>query len=186
MDLILLRHTASLDNEAGVFSHPQVDLSEKGYQQLQMLLKKDFQVEKIYSSPYKRSRLLAEALAEKLGLSLEIDDRLREIGFGDFEGKTFEEIEELYPKEVEAWMADPWGFKYPGGEAFSSVRQRAADFVKELYKSSLVISHQALMFSLMAEVLAYDYEQLSKLYLGSGAQVHLKSQPWRLVKLENI
>lgn len=186
MDIILLRHTASLDNEAGVFSRPQVDLSEKGRRDLKKLLVKNYSVEQIYTSPYKRSLELARALASKLELPLIEDERLREIDFGFFEGKSFLEIEDSFPQEVASWMEDPWGFEYPGGESLLSLRKRARSFFEDLNKSSLIVSHQALMFSLLAEILGYDYEVLSKLQMGSGVRIHLKSDPWRLISLENL
>ncbi|NLY37085.1 MAG: histidine phosphatase family protein [Tissierellia bacterium] len=186
MDIILLRHTSSKDNERAIFSRPSTDLSSLGSKQMKLLLEKDYPVKKIYSSPYRRSLLLAEALSEKLHLPLYVDERLREIDFGEFEGKTFEQIESLYPREVEQWMKDPWNFAYPGGEDFHNMRSRAQRFYKELDQSSLIISHQALMLSLMSEILEYSYTDLSRFYLGSGARVHLKSSPWRLLSLENL
>lgn len=186
MDIILLRHTSSKDNELGVFSSPSTPLSSQGLEQVKELLNRKYPVSKIYSSPYKRSLVLAEALSEKFNLPLILDKRLREIDFGDFEGKTFAQIQTLYPKEVEQWMEDPWAFVYPGGEDFHNVRSRVRRFYQELDESSLIISHQALMFNLMAEILEYDYKDLSRFYLGSGAQVHLKSNPWRLLSLENL
>lgn len=186
MDLILLRHTSSVDNEKGVFSHPSTPLSPRGIEQMEILLSKEYPVEYIYSSPYERSRILAENLAKKLGLPLRVDERLKEIDFGAFEGKTFKEIEYLYPREVKRWMADPWTFAYPGGEDFHNVRSRAQRFYHDLRGPSLIISHQALMFSLMAEILEYSYSDLSRFYLGSGARVHLRNEPWRLLSLENL
>lgn len=186
MDIILLRHTSSIDNEAGVFSRPDTGLSKKGLIEMDRLLLKDYPVEVIYSSPYKRSLVLAQILAQKLDLPLIEDPRLREIDFGLFEGRSFAEIEKSFPEEVEKWLEDPLSFRYPGGEAFSCVGKRARSFYKDLDRSSLIISHQALMFSLLAEVLGYDYKELAKLQMGSGARIHLKDQPWRLISLENL
>lgn len=186
MDIILLRHTSSKDNERGVFSSPCTPLSCLGKEQVKILLSKDYPIKKIYSSPYERSLVLAEALSQKLNLPLSVDERLREIDFGEFEGKTFEQIEKLYPRQVQQWMKDPWNFAYPGGEDFHKMRSRAQRFYKELDESCLIISHQALMFSLMSEILEYSYVELSRFYLGSGARVHLRSSPWRLLSLENL
>lgn len=186
MDLILLRHTISLDNEAKVFSSPDTKLSQKGELQVESLLKMEYPVKRVYTSPYLRSFVMAKAIAEKYNLPLFVDERLREIDFGKFQGKGFDEIEKRYPEEVKQWMRDPWTFAYPGGEDFHHVRSRARRFFYDLEESSLIVSHQALMVSLLAEILDYSYSDLSKIYLGSGARVELKSQPWRLLKLENL
>lgn len=186
MDIVLLRHTQSLDNELGVFSRRDTPLSKKGLEQLEELVQKSYPVKAIYSSPYKRSLVLAEALSQKLGIPLFLDNRLREIDFGDFEGKTYREIERLYPELVAKWMEDPWTFEYPGGEDILAVRSRARSFYRSISESSLIISHQAFMISLMAEVLNYNYKQLSRFQLGSGAKIHLRSEPWRLLSLENL
>lgn len=186
MDIILLRHTSSKDNETRVFSSPSTPLSALGKEQINTLLEKKYPVKIIYSSPYKRSLELAEAIAIKFDLPLIVDQRLGEIDFGEFEGKTFEQIENLYPQEVKQWMEDPWNFAYPGGEDFHNMRSRVQRFYKELNQSCLIISHQALMLSLMSEILEYSYTDLSRFYLGSGARVHLTSGPWRLLSLENL
>ncbi len=186
MDIVLLRHTLSRDNRKGVFSRPDTPLSKKGLEQMEYLLEKKYPVKKIYSSPYPRSLILAHSLSSRLGLPLEVDERLREIDFGEFQGRTFKEIEELFPNEVAKWMEDAWSFKYPGGEDFLEVRSRARSFYQSISESSLIISHQALMFSLMAEILNYSYRDLSRFYLGSGARIHLRSEPWRLLSLENL
>lgn len=186
MELILLRHTQSLDNEARIFSSPDTALSALGERQLEILLEKEYPVKRVYTSPYKRSFCLAEQIAKRHGLPLIVDERLREIDFGEFQGLSFQEIEARYPEHVEQWMNDPWSFVYPRGEDFHRVRSRARRFYYDLEESSLIVSHQALMVSLLAEILDYSYSDLSKIYLGSGARIELKSQPWRLHKLENL
>lgn len=186
MDLILLRHTTSVDNQKKVFSSPDTPLSDRGLKQLELLVEKEYPVKRVYTSPYKRSHALAEAISKRHDLPLVVDERLREIDFGKFQGLHFEEIEKLYPEEVSLWMEDPWSFGYPGGENFHHVRSRARRFFYDVEESSLIVSHQALMVSLLAEILDYSYADLSKIFLGSGARVELSSQPWRLHRLENL
>lgn len=89
---------------------------------------KDAGITKIYASPFKRTVQTAELVAEAAGISKENiikDDRLGELGFGDFQGKSIDE----YFKFIEN------NFTYettlPGGESFLDVKKRLGDFLYE-------------------------------------------------------
>ncbi len=72
----------------------------------------------------------AEAVAAALGLTVEADPDLREIDFGRWEGRTFEEIQQSDPQAVSDWATRPAEFAFPGGEAvrdFVARVGRAAD-----------------------------------------------------------
>jgi len=63
-------------------------LSEKGWSQMWAAVEESLEWEKIITSPLRRCRTFAEALANKHDLSVEVDDRLREVGFGNWEGQN--------------------------------------------------------------------------------------------------
>ncbi|WP_432148319.1 bifunctional RNase H/acid phosphatase [Streptomyces sp. bgisy029] len=83
-------------------------------------------VQEIVSSPLRRCRETAAAVAERLGLDVRIEDGLRETDFGAWEGLTFGEVRERYGDDLTAWLADPETPPTGGGESFTEVADRVA------------------------------------------------------------
>lgn len=82
----------------------------------------------VVSSPARRCRETAEAIAEALGLppaSIGLDEGLREIDYGDWEGLSEEECRRRDPDLRRRWEADPYATATPGGESGSDVAARA-------------------------------------------------------------
>lgn len=77
----------------------------------------------LYSSPLSRAARLAHALGAP-----RIDERLKEMNFGDWEQKPYEN----FPKGIKAWTKDPLGFRPPNGETGLEVAQRIWSFHQEL------------------------------------------------------
>ena len=92
----------------------------------------------VRSSPLLRARQTAGAIADALGLEVEIDDRLVEMDYGEWDGLSFSEI----PADALArWHADP-SLVPPGGESLNAVGARMADFCTELIGESVIaVSH---------------------------------------------
>ncbi|WP_433397151.1 bifunctional RNase H/acid phosphatase [Streptomyces sp. CA-146814] len=83
-------------------------------------------VQEIVSSPLRRCRETAAAVADRLGLDVRIEDGLRETDFGAWEGLTFGEVRERYGDDLTAWLADPETPPTGGGESFTEVAERVA------------------------------------------------------------
>src|SRR6478736_4545444 len=84
----------------------------------------DLPMQAIYASPRRRAIETAEVLAKPRGLGVIVDDRLREIDFGAFEGLTWDEARARHPEVYEAWMTRPTTVTFPGGESWSVLRTR--------------------------------------------------------------
>jgi broad specificity phosphatase PhoE len=70
-----------------------------------------------------------------------VDDRLKELGFGRWEGLTWKEVRRDAPKDYAARDADVWNIPPPGGESYASLAQRAGPLLAELRAGSVVVSH---------------------------------------------
>src|SRR5262245_60599270 len=70
----------------------------------------------IYASPLQRARQTAAPVATRAGLTIEIDDGLREIAYGSWEGRAEEEVEQSEGEAFHAWAANPALVAPPGGE----------------------------------------------------------------------
>jgi probable phosphoglycerate mutase len=79
-----------------------------------------------------------------------LDDRLREIGYGHWEGSTLTEMEQSHPELFATRQADKWGVPPPGGESYASVAIRVRDWYDSLLQDTVAVSHGGTCRALMA------------------------------------
>lgn len=88
-----------------------------------------------WRSPLGRVRETAEIVGRALGLAdaeWREDERLKELSYGEWEGRSWKEIEAARPNALADWKADPQGFCPPGGETHFELRRRSAAFLAEV------------------------------------------------------
>jgi alpha-ribazole phosphatase len=88
----------------------------------------------LFSSPLRRCRLLAEALCP----APRFDDRLREMDFGDWELRPWDQIDRDL---LDAWARDPLNFTPPGGESARNLHARVTEFCQELEAQEELETH---------------------------------------------
>jgi probable phosphoglycerate mutase len=103
-------------------------------------------VDVIYASDLARARQTAEAVAQQLGLAVQLEPGLRERGFGLFEGLTWAEIETRWPAESERWRRRDPQFAAQGGESLQDFYARAVAAVEALAsqhpgQTVLIVAH---------------------------------------------
>ena len=87
----------------------------------------------VYSSPLQRCMALAEPLAARLGVGAPVmDARLKEIDFGNWEMRAWDDIERV---QVDEWAADLTGYRPGGGESVLTVARRVVGFLDDLFQS---------------------------------------------------
>jgi broad specificity phosphatase PhoE len=86
----------------------------------------------LYTSPFPRALETAAAVGGRAGLRPVVDDRLREIDFGEVEGLRYDELEAARPELFEAWLQAPTELAFPGGEAYRELQQRALAALDEI------------------------------------------------------
>lgn len=84
-----------------------------------------------------------------------IDDRLKEIAFGAWEGMTWAEVLHQYASAAKAREQDRWGFAPPGGESYAEVAERVGAWLKSLDSDTLLVAHGGIgrvLLTLLADV----------------------------------
>lgn len=146
MDVIFVRHGETEENKSGVYGSPDTSLSEVGREQICKTKKivGNIAFDKVYISPLKRTI----ETSKLLGLRGILEPRIKEINFGIFEGKTYEEIKKDYPEETNAWTNDYINHRIPDGESLMDLYERTSNFLEGLVaddKDVLVITHEGVI-----------------------------------------
>jgi broad specificity phosphatase PhoE len=107
------------------------------------------------SSPLQRARASMELVRTALGLDpagYRTDDRIAEIGFGDWEGLTFADLKSGAADLLALREQDPWHFTPPGGESYVQLLARVSDWYGSLTGDTVVASHLNTGRALMAHL----------------------------------
>lgn len=115
----------------------------------------------IYSSPLNRALSTAAPLARALALPVEERDDLAELDYGDWDGKTADEVTRNHHVEYERWAADPAWNPPTGGETAVALAQRMTRVVEEIDiafddGNVLVVSHKASIRVALCALLGVD------------------------------
>lgn len=126
--IMLVRHGLTFWNSMGKLQgNSEVHLSPDGLHQARLLAAHCpfFSANAIYSSPLERAQTTALILASRFNLHVETVDELREINFGDWEGKVLRELAQSDPDNFEKFFKHPEELKLPHAETFSQLQERA-------------------------------------------------------------
>lgn len=150
-EIWVVRHAQSLGNHAGLFiGRTDSPLSEKGIAQADAvgfeIARRAVRVTRIVSSGSRRAVQTASAIAEALGAGelLEQDDRVREMDYGDWEGRAFADVGD--PIAVAKLFSNPV-FAPPGGESVELLCERTRQAIEDYSQGtepgavSVVVTH---------------------------------------------
>jgi alpha-ribazole phosphatase len=167
--LILVRHCEPEEGARGrVYGTLDVGLSAQGRLQAGELVDRldGAAVDAIWTSPRRRARETAEPLAEARGLRLSEDDDLRELDFGELEGRTFDEIAEADPELYKTWMETPTELRFPGGECYADLKARSLRALERAVATNdavVVVTHGGVVRAALAEWLQIADEAVFRL-----------------------
>jgi probable phosphoglycerate mutase len=133
--LLVIRHGETAWNaEHRIQGHLDIPLSATGVQQAGRLAERlaTERVHAVYSSELTRAWLTAEPLAERLGLEVIPEPRLRERCFGIFEGLTLDEIAAQHPAAFQSWRARDPAWAMEGGETGQQLIDRVLDAMHDI------------------------------------------------------
>jgi broad specificity phosphatase PhoE len=95
----------------------------------------------LVSSPLGRARRTAEIIGEALSLTPSFDPRLVEIGLGEWDGLTFDQVNARAPGAWNRSNLDGSLFSAPGGETYDAIVERLSECLTELRPPTIVVSH---------------------------------------------
>ncbi|MDN3548203.1 alpha-ribazole phosphatase [Mucilaginibacter aquaedulcis] len=150
MEIYLIRHTTPDIYKGLIYGRLDVPLSESfGAEKESVIVKLPEHIDLVISSPSSRCILLAREIAEFYVK----DNRLMELDFGLWEGKTWDTIDR---KESEMWMSNFINTAPPQGESLGKMNERVVDFWNQLlklpYKKIAIVTHAGVIRLILAAV----------------------------------
>lgn len=123
------------------------------------------------SSPMERARDTMTILRRELGLppdDFRIDERLRELTFGAWEGFTWREIRKSERELAQARERDKWGFVPPGGESYRMLAERVRPVLAALAPDTVLVSHGGVARAVLALIGAVDTIEAARVEIWQG------------------
>jgi probable phosphoglycerate mutase len=123
----------------------------------------------VVSSPLRRARQTAAAVAGALGVDVAVEEGLRETDFGDWEGYTFAEVRQKWPAELDAWLGSP-AVAPPFGESFDATTDRVRTALHRVLRTHagqrvVVVSHVTPIKTLLRIALDAPPSSLYRMHL---------------------
>lgn len=194
LQIDLLRHGETTLSHT-LRGHLDDDLTEQGWLQMQSTIQQhittpmDWDV--IISSPLRRCHCFAEHLANQLGLPMRVNEHIKEMHFGDWEGISTQVIYEAEPERLANFWQFPTQYHDPKGESLLQFKQRVIDGFDEIYvqmqrhnwNKALIVTHGGVIKLLTCLARQQNLDdllkmpaELGKLYSFSLSKYHEQMQ----------
>jgi probable phosphoglycerate mutase len=175
--ILAIRHGETAWNvDTRIQGHLDIPLNDTGHWQAerlgQSLVAED--ITAIYASDLSRAHETALYVSRASGVPVVAELGLRERGFGDFEGRTFAEIEVALPDQAERWRKRDPAFAPSGGESLLQVQERVlatVDRLAKLHPGELIVmvAHGGVMDVLYRAATRLDLQAARTWLLGNTA-----------------
>ena len=155
-------------------------LSEKGWQQMWDAIGDNAPWDQIITSPMERCQAFAEALMDTYDIPCDTEDNFKEVGFGNWEGKTPDEIISDNKKEYNDFYNDPVNKRPAGAEPLDQFISRVTDSFNNIIhkhkgKHILIVSHAGVMRAIIAHALHCEPLGLYRIKVNNAGMSRIKN-----------
>ncbi|WP_319420835.1 histidine phosphatase family protein [Pleurocapsa sp. FMAR1] len=164
LNLYFLRHGETVASKTDEFcGSSDVELTSEG-----IVMAKDFAVayqsipwKTIFCSPMRRTIATAKPLCDLLRMEMLLRRELKEIDFGEWEGKSQADVNRQFHDDYLRWQSEPGWNAPPGGERAVDIARRSSKVIEEIeqtYQSGniLIVSHKATIRIMLCSLLGID------------------------------
>ncbi|UUF14599.1 MULTISPECIES: alpha-ribazole phosphatase [Flavobacterium] len=152
MEIYLVRHTETICEKGICYGQSDVNIAEP-FDEIFNRIVSELPTEAIiFSSPLKRCSILAKHIQQNIKtISYQEDDRLKEMNFGEWELKNWNEIP---PEQLNPWMEDFVNIQVLNGESFVELHQRVGNFLEEQISQKtqqpiIIVAHAGIIRSVL-------------------------------------
>lgn len=176
----MVRHGESEANRNNIFAGSfDADLQHRGEKQAEKtaeFIAENYKVDKIYASDLKRAFKTGKAVADRTGVEIIPDRRLREISAGEWEGMKFDDIREKYPEAYTVWRTDLGNARCTGGESTKELGERILAALTEIAeqndgKTVVIATHATPVRAMQTHCIYGDFGRMKDVKWVSNASV---------------
>lgn len=170
--LLLIRHAVNdvMKEKKLAGWTPGVHLNDEGREQAEALAERlrNIPIKAIYSSPLERTRETADPLARALELDVRVRDGLGEVKYGEWTGRSLEELSKL--DEWKIVQIYPSGMRFPGGEAIREMQARVVNELEAIAAEHprdivAVVSHADVIKAVLAHYLGVHLDLFQRIII---------------------
>ncbi len=159
-------------------------LSDTGWQEMWHAVSGSSPWQHIICSPLSRCREFASALSEKLQIPMDQDERLKEVGFGVWEGKTGDELRAADPEILNRFYKDPIQYRPSGAEPleqFSARVNKALDQSIQAHpgKHLLIVAHAGVIRAVLTRFMSAPLSSMYRLSIATASLSRIQIDPER-------
>ncbi len=173
-EILLIRHTTPEIQQGICYGQLNLDVADT-FQDESGLIQNSingYRPQAVFSSPLKRCSILASSLFPKH--NIEMDDRLMEINFGDWEGEPWDNFERAI---MDRWAKDFIDLRPPNGESFKELILRSETFMEQILNTNnekiAVVTHSGVIRSILTKYLHIPPQSIFNLHLNYGCIVKI-------------
>ncbi|MDJ0537029.1 MAG: histidine phosphatase family protein [Xenococcaceae cyanobacterium MO_207.B15] len=196
LNIYFLRHGETVASKTGGFcGTSDVELTAEGTIMAENFAEayQSISWKAIFCSPMSRTIATAKPLCDHLGMEMQLRDGLKEINFGEWEGKTPTEVNAQFHDEYVRWQSEPGWNAPPGGERAIDIARRSSEVIEEIegtYPDGnvLVVSHKATIRIMLCFLLGIDvgrYRDRIYMPVAAVSVLEFSEQGPRLLKLSD-
>jgi len=164
LKLYLLRHGETTYSQTGGFcGNLDPDLTPEGHEMAAAFAGayRDLPWQGIYVSPMRRTLATAKPLCEAIAMEPQVRPGLKELDYGQWEGKTHKQVREESAEDYVRWLTEPAWNPPTGGETSTEIANRALPVVAEIQQAHpdgnvLIVSHKATIRIILCSLLGID------------------------------
>lgn len=151
MEIYLVRHTETICEKGVCYGQSDVDIAEPFEEIFKRIISELPCEAVIFTSPLKRCAILAKHIQKNNNaISYQEDDRLKEMNFGDWELKNWDDIS---PEELNPWMEDFVNIRASNGESFTELHERTRHFlsdeISKIQQPVIIVAHAGIIRSII-------------------------------------
>lgn len=173
MQVYLIRHTTPSIGNGICYGQTDIAVNEAVFEQELKIIQSKIpnDIEQFYTSPLIRCKKLTKHLTENFIK----DERLKELNFGEWENKNWNEIDQT---QLNTWMQDFVNISTPKGENYIDLHNRTRGFIDSIletnYQKIAIVTHAGNIRSFLSFVLSLPLENTFRIHLDYGAVVSIK------------
>ncbi len=193
-EILILRHGETEQNVRGIVQGSGIDssLNENGHRQAQLLYDyyKDHSFDLIIASNLKRTEQTIKHFLKK-HIEFLKDERIREISWGEHEGKAGEpELMAKYYRVIQSWQAGNLLDRPEGGESALELQHRLHSFIEELnqkkFKKALICTHGRTLRAFICLLKGWPLSRMEEVgHANTGLYHGIFSDPGWIIHKEN-